>query len=87
MIDEFGGVIVEEFAGLKSKIYSTKKIDGKELKTAKGINITTEFNEFKDVLFSKKIIRHKMKIIQSKKHKLETYEIDKISLSCFDNKK
>ena len=87
MIDEFGGVIVEEFAGLKSKIYSTKKIDGKELKTAKGINITTEFNEFKDVLFSKKIIRHKMKIIQSKKHKLETYEIDKISLSCFDDKK
>ena len=73
MIDEFGGVIVEEFAGLKSKIYSTKKIDGKELKTAKGINITTEFNEFKDALFSKKIIRHKMKIIQSKKHKLETY--------------
>ena len=87
MIDEFGGVIVEEFAGLKSKIYSTKKIDGKELKTAKGINITTEFNEFKDVLFSKKIIRHKIKIIQSKKHKLETYEIDKISLSCFDDKK
>ena len=28
-----------------------------------------------------------MKRIQSKKHKLGTYEIDKISLSCFDNKK
>ena len=28
-----------------------------------------------------------MKRIQSKKHKLETYEIDKISLSCFDNKR
>ena len=28
-----------------------------------------------------------MKIIQSKKHKLGTYEIDKISLSCFDNKR
>ena len=28
-----------------------------------------------------------MKIIQSKKkHKLGTYEIDKISLSCFDDK-
>ena len=26
-----------------------------------------------------------MKRIQSKKHKLGTYEIDKISLSCFDN--
>ena len=35
----------------------------------------------------KKIIRHKMKIIQSKQHKLGTYKIDKISLSCFDNKR
>ena len=35
----------------------------------------------------KKVIRHKMKRIQSKKHKLGTYEIDKISLSCFDNKR
>ena len=26
-----------------------------------------------------------MKRIQSKKHKLGTYETDKISLSCFDN--
>ena len=28
-----------------------------------------------------------MKRIQSKKHKLGTHEIDKISLSCFDNKR
>ena len=28
-----------------------------------------------------------MKRIQSKKHKLGTYEIDKILLSCFDNKR
>ena len=34
-----------------------------------------------------KIIRHKMKRIQAKKHKIGTYEIDKISLSCFDDKK
>ena len=35
----------------------------------------------------KKIIRHKMKRIQAKKHKIGTYEIDKISLSCFDDKR
>ena len=40
-----------------------------------------KFIEFKDVLFHKKIIRHKMKRIQAKKHKIGTYEIDKISLS------
>ena len=43
--------------------------------------------KFKDVLFNEKIIRHKMKRIQSKKHKLGTDEIDKISLSCFDDKR
>ena len=51
------------------------------------MSIATEFNEFKDILFGKKIIRHKMKIIQSKKHKLETYEICKISLSVFHDKR
>ena len=87
MKDEFGGVIATEFVGLKSKMYSIKKINDKELNTAKGVNIATEFNEFKDVLFNKKIIKHKMKRIQAKKHKIGTYEIDKISLSCFDDKR
>ena len=87
MKDEFGGVIIIEFVGLKSKMYSIKKIDGKEHNAAKGVNIATEFNEFKDVLFNKKIIRHKMKRIQAKKHKIGTYEIDKISSSCFDDKR
>ena len=67
-------------------MYSIKKIDDKEHNTAKGVSIATEFDKFKDVLFNEKIIRHKMKRIQSKKHKLGTYKIDKISLSYFDDK-
>ena len=47
------------------------------------MNITTEFNEFKDILFNKKIMRHKMKRIQSKMHKLGTYEINKIIIIVF----
>ena len=47
-----------------------KNIDGKESNTAKGVNIATEFNEFKDTLFNKKIIRHKMRRIQGKNHKM-----------------
>ena len=39
------------------------------------------------LFYLKKIIRHKMKRIQAKKHKIETYEIDKICLSCFDDKR
>ena len=99
MKDEYGGVIIDQFIGLKSKMYSIKKIVGSESSTAKGANIATESNEFKDVLFNKKIIRHKMKRInkkiirhkmkriQAKKHKIGTYEIDKISLLCFDDKR
>ena len=39
------------------------------------------------MFYLKKNIRHKMKRIQAKKHKIGTYEIDKISLSCFDDKR
>ena len=59
MKDEYGAVIIDEFVGLKSKMYSIKKIDSKASSTPKGVNTATEFNEFKDVLFNKKIIRHK----------------------------
>ena len=55
--------------------------------TAKGVNIATEFEEFKDTLFNKKIMRHKTRRIQGKKHKIGRYKIDKISLLCFDDKR
>ena len=87
MKDVSEGKIIDEFIGLKSKMYSVKNIDGKESNIAKGVNIATEFNELKDTLFNKKVVRHKMKRIQSKKHKIETYEINKISLSCFGDKR
>ena len=32
-------------------------------------------------------MRHKMRRIQAKNHKLGTYKINKISLSCFDDKR
>ena len=67
---ESEGKIIDEFVGSKSKVYSKKNTDGKESNTAKGVNVTTEFNEFKDTLFNMKIIRHKMRRIQGKKHKM-----------------
>ena len=54
MKDSIGGVIITEFLGLKSKMYSMKKIDGKEHNTTKGVHIATDFDKFKDVLFNKK---------------------------------
>ena len=65
------GIPINKFVGSKSKMYSVLSDDG----------FTTEFHEFRDTLFNKKITRHKMKRIQSKKHKLGTYEINKTSLT------
>ena len=35
----------------------------------------------------KKVVRHEMKRFQSKKHRIGAYKVNKISLSCFDDKK
>ena len=72
MKDESEGKIINEFVGLKSKMYPMLSDDGKESNTAKGVNIASEFNEFKDTLFNKKVLRHKMRRTQSKKYKLGT---------------
>ena len=39
-----------------------------------------------NVLLNNKSVRHSMNNFQSKDHRIGTYEIKKISLSCFDNK-
>ena len=91
MKDEFKGKTINKFVGLKSKMYSLVAVNGGEVKKAKGVNKNVVKNmrhkEFPDVLFNKKIIRHKMKRIQSKLHKIGTYGVCKISLPCFDNKR
>ena len=83
MKDVSEGKIIDDFVQLKSKMYSIKNIDSNEYKlivknTTKGVNIATEFNEFKDTFLNKKVVRHKMKRIQSKKHKIGTCEINNI---------
>ena len=64
--------IIDEFVRLMSTMHSMKNIDGKESNTTKRVNIATEFDEFKNTLFNKRIIRHKMRRIQGKKHKMKT---------------
>ena len=89
MKDETGGVAIEEFVGLKLKMYSFL-VDINEHKKAKDVNknvvTTINHNEYKDVLLNKKCVRHSVNRIQSKYHRIGTYEINKISLSCFDDK-
>ena len=90
--DEACGVPITEFVGLKSKMYSYIKNDEKGGKTAKGIkknviknNIKHE--DYRNVLLNNEQLHHKMKTIRSQKHQLGSYEINKVSLSCFDDKR
>ena len=91
MKDEFKGNIISEFVGLKSKMYSLVSLDGEENRKTKGVNkyVATDIRhkEFVDVLFNEEVVRYIMKRIQSKLHSIGTYEVCKISLSCFDNKR
>ena len=74
MKDESGGNIINEFVRLKSQMYSMKNIDDKDSNIAKGVNIATEFNKFKDIVFNNKVLRHKMRRIQGKNINLENTE-------------
>ena len=78
MKNDSEGKIIDQFVGLRSKMYSILSDDGKESNTTKGVNIATEF---KETLISKKVLRHQMRRIQSKK------QINKISLLCFEDKR
>ena len=68
-------------------MYSLVTEDDEEKVRAKGVNKKLRHDEFCDVLFDEKVIRHNMKRIQAKKHRLGTYDICKVSLSCFDDKR
>ena len=87
MKDEYDGKSILKFVGLKSKMYSILDESNNEKSTNKGHNAFIEFQEFRDTLFQKKILRHTMKGIKSKNHNLGTYRTNEISLSCFDNKR
>ena len=61
--------------------------DNMEINRAKGINLKLNHKEYINVLFNKKVLRHKMKRILSERHNIGSYVINKISLSCFDDKR
>ena len=85
--DEYGGKSIVKLVGLKSKMYSILDESNNEKSTNKGHNAFIEFQEFHDTLFKKKILRHTMREIKSKNHNLGTYETNKRSSSCFDDKR
>ena len=87
MKDELNGVKIVEIFGLKPKMCSLIADNDKEVNKAKGVNKKFRHEEYLNVLFNKKVVRHKMKRIQSVLHYVGTYDINKILLSCSDDKK
>ena len=79
MKDEFKRIPINIFIVIKSKMYCIVSENDEEVNTAKGVNISIVFKEYKNALFNKKLIRHKMKRIQSKIHEIGTYDVCKIS--------
>jgi len=84
-IDEAGGEIIEEIAGLRAKLYTIKKLDGEEEKKCKGVNRNVirnkiSFNDYKDVLFSGKEVLRTMNVIRSRQHNISTEQVNKIAL-------
>ena len=86
MKDDFKAKIISDFVGLNSKMFSLIGADDEEVTKAKGVNKKIKHKEF-DILYNKKLIRHNMKRIQSKLHRMGTYDVCKISLPCFDDKR
>ena len=87
MKDKFNGVETDEFFVLKSKMYSLIAKNDKEVNKAKGVNLKLRHKEYVDVLFNRKVIRHRMKRMQTNLHQVGIYDLNKISLSCFDDKR
>ena len=83
---EFNENKIDEFVGLKSKMYSLISNDW-EMNKAKGVDLMLKHKEYVDVLFNKKVLRHKMKRILSEKHNIDSYVLNKISLSRYDDKR
>ena len=90
--DEAAGMPIVEFIGLLSKMYSYAKENGKNEKTAKGVRkyvIKKDINHenYKDCLLNRKQMVHSMRTIRSECHQIGSYQLNKISLSCSDDKR
>ena len=90
MKDETAGVAVEEFVGLRSKMYSMV-YSGKDKKTAKGISRTAMRNvkhdNYRQCLFDCTTTHAVNNTIRSHFHEMYAQKVNKIGLSAFDDKR
>ena len=89
--DEAGGKQIEEFVGLRAKLYSYR-MDGEDHKRCKGVKkyvvkkrITHD--DYKDCLLTKREQLRKMNVFRSYHHDIYSMEVNKIALSADDDKR
>jgi hypothetical protein len=90
---ETGAKQIEEFVGLRSKLYAYKLAeDGDEEKKCKGIKKTVTrkeitFDNYKKCLFSGKRQWRGMNVFRSRLHEIYTERVVKVALSANDDKR
>ena len=103
MKDEFRGMILEEFVGLRPKCYSLlckgsvknnviQDTGYHHTSTAKGIKKEVKrkhlrHTNYRDSLFNLKTVLVKQNIMKSKEHTVSTYHVTKAALTAFDTKR
>ena len=92
MKDELGGGIINEFVALRPQAYSYRTDDLVELKKAKGtkkcvIKNMLKFEDYKNCLFGNGKVLKSQQRFKSENHAVYTECINKVALSCDDNKR
>ena len=92
MKDELGGDIITEFVALRPKAYSYVTNNFIEMKKAKGtkkcvVNKMLRFTDYKNCLFDNGKVLKSQQRFKSENHELYTESVNKIALSCDDDKR
>ena len=90
--DEVGGKVIDEFVGLRAKLYSYKMLEGEESKKCKGVKKSVikksiAHENYKKCLFTGKEQLRKMNVIIRHMHEVYTEEVNKIALCPDDDKR
>ena len=90
--DEAAGKVIDEFVGLRAKLYSYKMLEGKESKKCKGgtrstIKKSITHEDYKKCLLTGKEQLRKMNIIRSRMHEIYMEEVNKVGLCPIDNER
>ena len=90
--DEAGGKVIDEFVGLRAKLYSYKMFEDEESKKFKGVTKlvvkkSIAHENYKKCLFTGKEQLRRMNVIRSHKHEVYTEEVNKVALCPSDDER